>query len=600
MRKKPTVHWLQAAVPGFWELPEPTLDALLKRLRAETFAPQQCILREGDSGDTLYLVAEGQAEVTMDSPSGPLILAVLGPQESFGEIAVLSPERRRTATVTALTPMRCFTLAGAHVQDVLTRNPAAKAALQAAANFSAMASLLKQATPFAALHGEHLRSLVSRLIPHTIPAGTPIVRQGEAGNSCYLLRHGRAEVVLANPPQVIATVEAGMLFGEAALLTTSPRNATVRAVEACEVLELRRDDLLAVMGTDRIVHARMMDLLRLHSRPTRRHGIIIQHQRSADGTPLTVLNEPERHAYFRLSAHGWFLWQLLDGRHNLRDLTLAFLGEFRLFAPHVVAEIIAGLSAGGFLEAAPFVRELEHLLNRHPWTVRIWRAVERILNWRTMIAHADPFVTRWYHRSVQIFFRRASQWLLALLAVTGFVAFCVHTPQILGVIHAHSTWWLWLAPILIISILLHEAGHAFTVKACGREVLGLGIGLHWGMPILFVDTSDMWMATRWPRIAVSLAGPYTNCIVGSSAALIGWALASPIGWMTAAASYMIVLINLSPLWELDGYYALCDYFERPDLSLRRLLRREERRVAARYLLCVMGYVLLLGVIFWSL
>src|SRR5207248_6507662 len=72
---------------------------------------------------------------------------------------------------------------------------------------------------------------------------------------------------------------------------------------------------------------------------------------------------------------------------------------------------------------------------------------------------------------------------------------------------------LFLIPANLAAILIHEAGHAFTVKAFGREVPRGGIGWYWFGPIAFVDTSDMWLADRWPRIAVSLAGGYANLVL---------------------------------------------------------------------------------------
>jgi CRP-like cAMP-binding protein len=113
------------------------------------------------------------------------------------------------------------------------------------------AKFLKQASPFSTLDGARLRKLAARLQPKTVPAGATIVRQGDYGEECYLLRSGRVEVVVeeeGGEGRNLATLEAGSLFGEAALLTDAPRNATVRALEPCELLALRRTDLLETIG----------------------------------------------------------------------------------------------------------------------------------------------------------------------------------------------------------------------------------------------------------------------------------------------------------------------------------------------------------------
>jgi putative peptide zinc metalloprotease protein len=84
----------------------------------------------------------------------------------------------------------------------------------------------------------------------------------------------------------------------------------------------------------------------------------------------------------------------------------------------------------------------------------------------------------------------------------------------------------------------------------------------------------MWLEGRWPRIAVSLAGPYTNLVIGSLASIAAWfvpnAVLSAVLWEFALLSYLGVLLNLNPLMEFDGYYVLSDLLEKPNLRPRAL------------------------------
>jgi hypothetical protein len=180
-----------------------------------------------------------------------------------------------------------------------------------------------------------------------------IVRQGEVGDSCYLLREGRAEVLAhegESEERNLATLGPGSLFGEAALLTDAPRNATVRALDPCELLALHRSDLLEAVGEDRQIGERMLELLRLRDRPRQAPGIQAHHRDTATGETITTLKDPERGTYYRLSPGGWFVWQRLDGEHNLRDLTLEYFTEFQAFTPQAVAETVGGLAEAGFAE----------------------------------------------------------------------------------------------------------------------------------------------------------------------------------------------------------------------------------------------------------
>lgn len=64
------------------------------------FTPAQVLMRQGDSGDAAYLILGGHADVTVETPSGPLKVAVVGKNDFVGEMAILR-DVPRSATVTA-------------------------------------------------------------------------------------------------------------------------------------------------------------------------------------------------------------------------------------------------------------------------------------------------------------------------------------------------------------------------------------------------------------------------------------------------------------------------------------------------------------------
>ena len=61
------------------------------------------MFREGDRGDWLYVVTDGEVEVVRENGGGPMTVGRIGPGECFGEIALVS-DRPRTATVRAVKP----------------------------------------------------------------------------------------------------------------------------------------------------------------------------------------------------------------------------------------------------------------------------------------------------------------------------------------------------------------------------------------------------------------------------------------------------------------------------------------------------------------
>jgi CRP/FNR family cyclic AMP-dependent transcriptional regulator len=88
------------------------------------------ILRQGDPGDTMFLVLEGTVRVETETPGGTIQLAELGRGACLGEVSVLT-RGPRTATVSALTPVTTVTFARHRVERLLAQHPRVRALLEA-------------------------------------------------------------------------------------------------------------------------------------------------------------------------------------------------------------------------------------------------------------------------------------------------------------------------------------------------------------------------------------------------------------------------------------------------------------------------------------
>jgi CRP-like cAMP-binding protein len=374
---------LLAGVPAFAHLPSPVLEELASRLTEERFHSGDTVVFEGDAGDRLYLIVEGRAEASTAGPSGTVPLATLELGELFGEIALLKPASRRQATVTALEDLLLLSLHAADFQRVLDAHPAARSAFEKMADDLLVMKFLKQASPFSTLEGERLRRLAARLERMDIAAGDTIIRQGEGGEECYLLRSGRVEVLVRGAQgdeRTLATRGPGSLFGEVALLTDEPRNATVRAITPCELLALHRTDLLEVLAEDRQTAVRMLELVRMRDRPHRVRGIEVHHRTTLTGETITTLKDPRRDVYHRLSPAGWFAWQRLEGEHTLHDLTSEYMAKYEVPTSHAVLEAVFGLVEAGFAKGAkPSPEVIAEDVDSPTLWQRVRAAIRRIL-----------------------------------------------------------------------------------------------------------------------------------------------------------------------------------------------------------------------------
>ena len=87
-------------VPLFRDLDDTELTAVAEVCREERFASGEYIFREGESGNRLYLITEGEVRISRDVPgSGEEALAVLKPGAVFGEMAVLNRSERSTHAI---------------------------------------------------------------------------------------------------------------------------------------------------------------------------------------------------------------------------------------------------------------------------------------------------------------------------------------------------------------------------------------------------------------------------------------------------------------------------------------------------------------------
>jgi CRP/FNR family cyclic AMP-dependent transcriptional regulator len=114
---------LLGRVPLFADLTERDLAELAQVAVPRSYEPGQAVFREGDTGDTCYVVREGCVRVTRRHSDGRVItLAELRPGEMFGELAMFGGETR-SASVEALEPTRALAILAGDLRRILSQHP---------------------------------------------------------------------------------------------------------------------------------------------------------------------------------------------------------------------------------------------------------------------------------------------------------------------------------------------------------------------------------------------------------------------------------------------------------------------------------------------
>lgn len=454
--------------------------------------------------------------------------------------------------------------------------------------------ILASASPFQHLPAEQLAALAQVLTRQEVPAGTAIVEQGAPGDAAFLVWSG-AVAIESSGRTLAEGLGPGTFFGELALLSEEPRNASVIATEPTVLLRLGRAAFDRWLEADATVRSVVGQLAEVRARPRRRADVQVQARETVEGQPIYVLHDP-RPQYFQLSARGHFLFERMDGEHTIADLTKAQLETFGEFAPHRVSDLVGRLAAAGFVDM-PRVVDRDARVGPLGW-------LRAALTARWPLANADALSDR-LHRALRPLFVPALGYLAGGLAIFGLVAFVVLGVR--GEVFDAPIGAGGLACVYGLAALgwaLHEIGHAMTVKHYGRRVGAAGIGWLWVAPIVWVDTSDMWLEPTRARVRVGLAGICVDAVFGGAASLLAWGSAGPaqaVLWSVAGLSFLSVLANLNPLLELDGYHVLSDLTERPHLRRDSLTwlaslgltaaAPRRHRLEAGYAIAAVGYLI---------
>ncbi len=116
----------------FGHADDTTLDALAAALRVRRFRKGETVFHQGDPGDALFIVATGSVKVVLPSNEGaePAIVAVLGPGEFFGELAILDGAPH-SATIVAVEPAETLVLRREAFLELIDTEPELRRALLA-------------------------------------------------------------------------------------------------------------------------------------------------------------------------------------------------------------------------------------------------------------------------------------------------------------------------------------------------------------------------------------------------------------------------------------------------------------------------------------
>jgi putative peptide zinc metalloprotease protein len=307
--------------------------------------------------------------------------------------------------------------------------------------------------------------------------------------------------------------------------------------------------------------------------------------RRRDGSAYTMLKNPHGDngagRYLRLEPADVQLYELMDGRRTIQEILVEHLDRAGLFAIDRLARLTANLRVNGFFGEEPpplYEKLIARRAMRDP-IVRASMFLKRLVMWD--VAHwsnAEGFVDRIYRAGGWLAFTRVGGALIVAFGIYGLWLWFkeVQDPKLqLATIEGSYVLGIFVLLVLqVISISVHEAGHALAIRHYNRHVRRFGFMIFYLFPCFYVDSTDMSLGTRGQRIIVSLAGPFaglsTAAACAVAAAALPGTLAGELAFKAASIFVFQFIFNLLPILELDGYYVLIDALDAPFLRQRAM------------------------------
>ncbi|HEY8141453.1 MAG TPA: cyclic nucleotide-binding domain-containing protein [Kofleriaceae bacterium] len=240
-------------------LPEAAVQDIARGMARHKVRSGEMIVREGEAGDSCYVMAHGEARVLKRDPLQPrgdlMEVSRLGQGDLFGEVAMLS-DRRRHASVQAVSDCELIELPRAHLRDVGQRFVEVNQFLERFYRERIIATLVSTAPFFRPLEPAARMALLAHFQFTRVESGARVIQEGERAGGFYLIVLGTVEITkrVSEKRQVLlATLDEGNYFGEMSLLRGDVARASVTATGPTELAVLPAKNFYALVANHPIL-----------------------------------------------------------------------------------------------------------------------------------------------------------------------------------------------------------------------------------------------------------------------------------------------------------------------------------------------------------
>jgi CRP-like cAMP-binding protein len=226
-----------------------TREQLGLEANVSDYARNETIFNAGDIDEETIYVLDG--EVRCEYPDGRVSVHASGTTHGRYSLNEAMPRRFTAKVVTSRAKVlrieRRF-LEKIITWDQVSRDPSYRFH-ESTPGANAWVFRLLKSHAFIKLPTGNLERMFQQFEEVTVKPGEIVMREGDAPDNFYVIREGTASVskLLDGAQQVVAYLREGDAFGEDALLSNSPRNATVRMMQGGRLMKLSKTAFEAVL-----------------------------------------------------------------------------------------------------------------------------------------------------------------------------------------------------------------------------------------------------------------------------------------------------------------------------------------------------------------
>jgi len=237
-------------IPLFSELDEQELGSLLSYIRSQSFPKGSLVCREGEGGDSLFVISRGEVSITKQMAGGKEVcVRNLRDGDFFGEFGFFI-DRKRHATVRAVTECEILEISRNVLDKMIEVHPRLNEVLQNLFRERILDNFLALSPIFSSLASSERGEFTKRFHLREIPEGTTLFKGGDPPTALYMVRSGEVEIFTQNrqgKKVSLARLESGNFFGEIGPLLGKPRTANARTTRPTELMEMTKEDLNACL-----------------------------------------------------------------------------------------------------------------------------------------------------------------------------------------------------------------------------------------------------------------------------------------------------------------------------------------------------------------